>query len=166
MEIERKYLVKKIPLLDGLEKEEIEQGYLCRRPTLRIRHINDEYVFTYKGKKNAVLSDDGNAPLMNDEIERPLTKEAYEHLKGKTDGFLITKTRYRIPLASGLTAELDIFDGFLKGLYFVEVEFPDEKASLDFVPPDWFGRDVSPDGRYSNGYLSGLTETSQIPESQ
>ena len=42
MEIERKYLVAKLP--DNLEQFshiEIEQAYLCTSPTLRIRRMGD-----------------------------------------------------------------------------------------------------------------------------
>ena len=44
MEIERKFAVVKMPNdLEKFEREEIEQGYLCIKPTVRIRKSNDEY---------------------------------------------------------------------------------------------------------------------------
>ena len=49
MEIERKYLVAKLP--DNLEQFshiEIEQAYLCTSPTLRIRRMGDSYILTVK----------------------------------------------------------------------------------------------------------------------
>ena len=49
-----------------------------------------------------------------------------------------------------------MFHDRLEGLMFAEVEFPDEETALRFVPPKWFGEDVSGDRRYSNGYLSEL----------
>lgn len=55
MEIERKFRVIKIPNdLENYEKEEIEQGYLCIKPTVRIRKSNDNYFLTYKWKNPAV----------------------------------------------------------------------------------------------------------------
>ena len=52
MEIERKFAVVKIPEnLEKYEKEEIEQGYLCIKPTVRIRKSNDEYTLNYKWKQ-------------------------------------------------------------------------------------------------------------------
>lgn len=154
MEIERKYLVRYLP--DNLESctaKEIEQGYLNRKPTLRIRRSNSDYILTYKNK----LSGNGkDSTIVNEEIEAALTKEAFEHLREKTDGYMISKTRYIVPLENGLKAELDIFHGRLEGLCFVEVEFPDVETADGFSAPDWFGENVSADKHYSNGYLSEI----------
>ncbi len=155
MEIERKYLIKELP--EGLEnftKLEIEQGYLCRHPVVRIRKSNDDYILTYK-MKQAGSGEDGNA-LINEEIEMPLTLEAYKHLKKKKDDHIIHKTRYVIPLPGGLKAELDIFHKRLEGLMLVEVEFESVDAAASFKPPNWFGKDVSDDKHYRNGFLSEL----------
>jgi len=162
MEIERKYLIKELPDLSKYEKEVIEQGYLNRNPAVRIRKSNDDYYMTYKNRgnhsqKNAIVSEEYNLPL---------NKEAYEHMRPKCDGELISKDRYLIPLDNGLTGELDVFKGFLDGLYFIEVEFPDEEAAKAFKEPDWFGRDVSADRRYSNAALSLLTDKKDIPEAE
>ena len=161
MEIERKYLIERMPPdLDKARKLEIEQGYLCRKPVVRIRKSNRKYILTYKQKRTG-SGKDGN-PLINEEIEMPLTRESYEHLREKVDFCLIGKTRYVIPLGRGLKAELDVFHGPLEGLRFVEVEFPDVEASNSFVPPDWFGEDVSDDPRYRNGHLSEIRDLSEF----
>ena len=163
MEIEKKYLVKELPDLSQYESKEIEQGYLTRRPTLRIRKKNDEYIFTYKSK----IKGESKNINVNDEVERPLTKEAYEKLREKTEGYLIHKTRYLIPIRAEYTersdafpdeliVELDVFHDRLEGLVFAEIEFPTEDAASRFLTPQWLGKDVSDDHRYSNGYLSQL----------
>ena len=90
------------------------------------------------------------------EYNLPLTQEAYEHLLTKIDGRLIQKKRYMIPLTNDLTAELDIFEGDLAPLILVEVEFSSEEAALAFVPPSWFGDDVTFSGKYHNSTLSKL----------
>ena len=82
MEIEKKYLIKEFPDLSQFIRFEIEQGYLTRRPVLRIRKKNDDYIFTYKSK----VKDAPKNIAINDEVERPLTKEAYEKLREKTEG--------------------------------------------------------------------------------
>ncbi len=156
MEIERKFLLKEMPGdLSKYEKKVIEQGYLCKKPTVRIRKSNEEYILTYKSKQG--ISDDANrtAKVLN-EIEVPLGKEGYEHLKKKVDHNIIVKIRYIVPLENGLKAELDIFEGKLSGLKVVEVEFPDEETANAFVPPAWFGKDVSLDSRYTNGSLAAV----------
>ena len=152
MERERKFLVKATPVLKGAKKKQIEQGYLCTRPVIRIRRSNDQFFLTYKSNRG--LSQE-NA-LQNEEVELLLTEEAYLHLRGKTDGYMVEKTRYVLPLAEGRCAELDVFSGRLDGLIFVEVEFESEEQAVNFVPPSWFGEDVSGLGCFSNAYLSGM----------
>ncbi|MCF2667221.1 CYTH domain-containing protein [Faecalicatena contorta] len=147
MEIERKYLVQQLPeSLSGYPCRIIEQGYLNTDPVVRIRRDNEKYELTYKSK--------GFMTRM--EYNLPLTQEAYEHLLTKIDGRLIQKKRYMIPLNNDLTAELDIFEGDLAPLILVEVEFPSEEAALAFVPPSWFGDDVTFSGKYHNSTLSKL----------
>ena len=147
MEIERKYLVQQLPeSLSGYPCRIIEQGYLNTDPVVRIRRDNEKYELTYKSK--------GFMTRM--EYNLPLTQEAYEHLLTKIDGRLIQKKRYMIPLINDLTAELDIFEGDLAPLILVEVEFSSEEAALAFVPPSWFGDDVTFSGKYHNSTLSKL----------
>ncbi len=160
MEIERKFRVITIP--DGLERYEcrtIEQGYLCCSPVVRIRKSNEDYYLTYKSKHMDIQ---GTCAIESEEVEVPLTREAYLHLRGKIDNSPITKKRYIIPLEDGLKAELDIFEGVLKGLYFVEVEFPDRESARDFQKPDWFGEDISFDRRFRNSYLSTVRRLSEL----
>ena len=89
MEIERKYLIDRLPEnLEQYECKHIEQGYLNTDPVVRIRKSNDKYTLTYKG-----------AGLMcREEYNLPLNAEAFSHLKEKIDGILIQKRRYLIPL--------------------------------------------------------------------
>ncbi|MCI9269734.1 MAG: CYTH domain-containing protein [Dorea sp.] len=145
MEIERKYLINRIPEeLNIVRTRDIEQGYLCTEPVVRIRRDNDKYELTYKSK----------GFLSREEYNLPLTREAYAHLKEKIDGRLIAKTRYEIPLGESLTIELDIFHGDLKPLVLAEVEFPDEEKANAFIPPEWFGKDVTFSSQYHNSTLS------------
>ena len=88
------------------------------------------------------------------EYNLPLTKESYEHMRPKADGFLISKTRYLIPEKDRLTIELDVFDAPYEGLYLAEVEFSSEEQALSYNPPVWFGEDVTNSGKYHNSRLS------------
>ncbi len=145
MEIERKYLVKKLPEnLDAYEKKHISQGYLCTNPVVRIRRSNEGYFLTYKGK----------GLMAREEHEFPLSAEAFEHMLPKIDGILIDKIRYLIPLDEKHTAELDIFQGTLAPLRLVEVEFASIEDAQNFIAPDWFGDDVTNSGEYHNSRLS------------
>lgn len=125
MEIERKFLIKSLPdNLDSYPFHQIEQGYLCTDPVVRIRRQDEDYYLTYKSR----------GLLVREEYNLPLTKEAYTHLLPKVDGILISKKRYLIPLTSRLTVELDIFGGELSPLIFAEVEFATEDEAKTFTP--------------------------------
>ena len=93
MEIERKFLIQKLEELPfspfNHPHKELEQGYLCTAPVVRIRREDDDYVLTYKSK----------GLMAREEYNLPLTKESYEHLKEKVDGRIIHKTRYVIPMS-------------------------------------------------------------------
>ncbi|WP_230398329.1 CYTH domain-containing protein [Novisyntrophococcus fermenticellae] len=145
MEIERKFLVSGLP--DGLDQfyhYEIEQGYLCTEPVVRIRRQGDAYFLTYKSK----------GFLVREEYNLPLTREAYEHMRPKADGLIISKTRYVLPIESELKIELDIFHAPYETLRLAEVEFPDEDTARQFIPPAWFGEDVTFSEAYQNSTLS------------
>lgn len=150
MEIERKFLIKKEQLPQNLESypcSTLEQAYIITNPVLRIRKKNDSYILTYKGQ----------GLMTREEVEFPLTKEAYEKLLTKTDGNIITKTRYIIPENNNLTIELDIFSGIFEGLYLAEVEFPDEETALQYHAPEWFGPEVTNENTFHNSTLSTMS---------
>ena len=145
IEIERKFLVKEMPdNLDNYERVDMTQGYLNTNPVVRIRKENDDYVLTYKG----------SGLLSRSEYNLPLNEESFNHLIKKCDGIIISKSRYKIPLKNKLMAELDIFKGDLDSLKLVEVEFNSVEEADNFIPPEWFGEDVTTDNRYHNSYIS------------
>lgn len=146
MEIERKFLIKKLPEnLEQFPHLEIEQAYLCKEPVVRIRRENEHYYMTYKGK----------GLMVREEYNLPLSQEAYEHLKNKADGNVIHKTRYLIPEKNDLTIELDIFYDALAPLILAEVEFPTQEDALSYVMPDWFQEDVTNNPSYHNSNMTG-----------
>ena len=159
MEIERKFLIKELPVdLSSYQCLTLEQAYLCTDPVVRIRRQDQDYYLTYKGK----------GLLSREEYNLPLNERAYRHLLAKADGILISKKRYLIPIpqpsfADGFTppdlpmnlkVELDIFDPPLAPLILAEVEFHDEKSANAFLPPSWLAEDVTHDPNYHNSNLS------------
>lgn len=150
MEIERKFIVKRIPEdLSQYPCKRIEQAYLCTKPVVRVRRYGEEFWLTCKSE----------GLLAREEYELPLSEEAYRHLLAKADGLVIVKDRYRIPWEE-YTIELDVFDGSLAPLVFAEVEFTTEEDALAFCPPEWFDRDVTWDPAYSNSNLSKMEKPS------
>lgn len=149
MEIERKFLVLSLP--DDLNQypcHQIEQAYLCTSPVVRIRHLDDEYILTYKS----------GGMMARQEVELPLNAQSYHHLRKKADGTILSKKRYILPLSEGLKIELDIFEDMLQGFVMAEVEFPTVEEANSFVPPSWFGKDVTFIRDFHNSYISALDE--------
>ena len=147
MEIERKYLIdeKNLPAdLESCRSVLIEQGYLCRKPVVRIRRQDDDYILTYKS----------GGLMAREEYNLPLTQEAFEKLLPKAEGVIIHKTRYKIPIEqSDLVIELDLLHA-PSNLIMAEVEFQDEESAKAFIMPDWFLADVTNDPAYHNSNMA------------
>ena len=146
MEIERQFLVDRLPQLP--EKYELlRQGYVALLPEIRIRQIGDSY-FQLTVKRGA--------GLVREEGEMEISQQEFDHLADRLcpGTCMIEKMRYKISLAGGLVAELHVHTGHLAGFNYVEVEFSDVEAAKAFVPPVWFGREVTEDARFSYGTLA------------
>lgn len=144
MEIERKFLVNELPDLSKYPSKKIIQAYISIKPVIRIRQMNDDFFLTIKSQGS----------ISREEYEIPISEDEFHALWPKIEGVPIEKIRYFIPLNDHLTAELDVFSGQLSGLITAEVEFPSLDASNTFIPPHWFGEDISLDHRYKNNQLT------------
>lgn len=158
MEIEKKYTIKKLPdNLEGYPCKIIEQAYLNTSPVVRVRKSNDHYYLTYKG----------SGLMAREEYNLPLDGDSYRHLLEKADGNIISKKRYVIPIenprfddgfhpmtAPELSVELDIFNPPFAPLVMAEVEFPSVEMADAFIPPEWFGEEVTDNIEYHNSTMS------------
>ncbi|NBD27073.1 CYTH domain-containing protein [Paenibacillus glycinis] len=152
LEIERKFLPAEYPdrqikegLLKVVSEQRIQQTYLAIDETqeLRVRRITDAssgevfYTQTFKA---------GNG-LSREEIEYGITQGIYEQL---TDGRgLVPLTKDRVTAQwNGRKVEIDRYDQIR--LTVLEVEFDSVEEAEGFMPPDWFGRDISSERQYSN----------------
>lgn len=144
MEIERKFLIDKIPLtLTEYKCDKIKQGYFSIVPEKRVRKRGDLYILTEKGEGD----------LVREEREQIIDKKMGEELFELSKTYIIEKTRYYVPFGE-YTIELDVYEGRHAGLVVAEVEFPSEQAALNFVPPQWFGQDITYDKSYKNMMLA------------
>ena len=150
-EIERKFLVNPVlwepPQEEGLP---IRQGYLAvtEKSAVRVRVMGEQ---GYLNIKRATLA------ISRDEYEYLIpAQDAHEMLDRLCLGYLIEKTRYRIPY-KGRTWEVDVFDGINEGLVVAEIELEDPKE--EFAAPPWLSDEVSHDPRYLNSSLSELPYT-------
>ena len=145
MEIERKFIVKYLPKdLPAYPSSYIEQYYISFQPEIRLRRMNKEYFLTIKT----------GSGLARNEFEFTVSKDTYIRSINLKISNVICKNRYKYNLPDGLIAEVDIYTKNLSCLHIVEVEFPDLESSKRFLPPEWFGKEVTNDSEYKNQSLS------------
>ena len=144
MEIERKFLIAQLPKLSGYRKIIMSQHYLSVDPVMRIRKADERYIFTYKSGEG----------MVRQEEEFDISEHDFERLLAKRIGNGVYKTRYVIPLNEKLRAEVDVYEKQLEGLCVVEVEFENEQEAEAFIPPAWFGKEVTEDPSYTNAMLA------------
>lgn len=150
-EIEKKWLIdkNKIPYnLEKAEKTKIEQTYICFSPEMRVRKLNDGESYTFTIKTN--ITKDG---MTRDETEFAISKIEYNNLVSKKEGNTIYKTRYQF-LDGEYVIAIDIFEGDLEGLAYMEIEFINQDDANSFKTPEWVIKDVTADLNYKNGYLA------------
>ena len=87
-------------------------------------------------------------------MEIALDRGQFEELWGLTESRRVAKHRFLVPLDDGHRAEVDVYGGDLAGLVVAEVEFSSEDESHRFLPPVWFGLEVTGDSRYANRELA------------
>lgn len=153
-EIERKFLVKTLPEnLDQYPNKDIIQGYLAigtDGTEVRLRKKGEKYFETVKSSGDKTRS----------ETEVEITKNQFDVLWVATEGKRVEKNRYEIQYEDRVI-ELDVYRVNLDGLLSAEVEFPNESESNVFIPPEWFGEEITSDKRYKNQNLAlyGLPES-------
>jgi CYTH domain-containing protein len=151
IENEKRYLIAEMPDLAGLMPVEIEQYYLVEGSSVRIRAY---------GKRGFELTKkfdiDPSIPGLKSEHNIELDEAEFSVLKRSAHRGLM-KARYEIPIHDGYVAEIDVYRGPLAPLAKVEVEFSSQAERDAFVPPSWFGRDVTGEKWASNSRLAGKT---------
>jgi adenylate cyclase len=146
-EIERKFLVKRLP--DKLKQSRcliIEQGYLATESAgrqVRLRKAGSTASLTFKVGRGS----------HREEREIKLSPKQFAALWPGTAGRRLRKARYEIPWDK-VTIEIDIYRGRHTGLVVAEVEFPNSASCRRFKAPWWFGREVTGEKRYSNVRLA------------
>lgn len=148
MEIERKFLVADLPAdLERYDSSAVRQGYLAVESDgteVRVRDRDGAATLTVKKGRGVVRTEE----------EIDIGSDEFDRLWPLTDGRRVEKRRHLIPAAAGLTIELDVYAGHLESLATAEVECGSEADSRDFAPPDWFGRELTGDARFSNQRLA------------
>jgi adenylate cyclase len=151
VEVERKWLIYGV---DSLPAEvlaapvaEVEQGYLTigsEGSETRVRRKAGRCTLTVKSGSGLVRS----------EAEVPLSTEQFQVLWPATEHARVQKHRRAVRGQDGVTIEIDVYLGGLDGLVVAEVEFADPWGAESFVPPYWFGLEVTADDAYKNRSLA------------
>lgn len=162
LEIERKFLIA-YPDISQLDRQcakkiEMEQTYLKGTGdgfSRRVRKSTADGVTSYRKNEKQRLNHTTRI-----EREESIEEAEYNILLGFADKNrrTIQKTRWCVPIAGGLTAEIDVFP-FWTDRAICEVELPAEDTPVTL--PDWLTvlRDVTEDPRYTNVSLA-----KEIPE--
>jgi CYTH domain-containing protein len=139
-EIERKFLLNgPIPWNIKMKEILIKQGYVfaTKDTQFRVRLINKKSLMCLKYTKNNI----------RDEYEYKIPfsdgKEIYNKCEMKVEKKRSTIKPYKAPYI------IDI-DTYPNGLIVAEVEFKSVKESENFVPFNWFGKEITGQKSYSN----------------
>ena len=145
-EIERKFLVKSDSWrAQAVSSSRIIQGYLTAAgTTVRVRLRDDEAFLTVKGKSSGVTRSEYEYSIPVDDAREMLETLALDPP--------VDKIRYIVPASGGLFWEVDEYFGANAPLFTAEIELPAEDTPFDI--PQWLGKDVSMDSRYTNRALS------------
>lgn len=145
-EIERRFLVHDLRVLDGRKGEHIVQGYLAKEAgsmSTRVRIRAGRAYLTLKSTKQGFSRDEFEYAI-------PLA-DAQAMIDHHCAGRIVRKTRYLIDHASHVF-EVDVFEGRHTGLIVAEVELPHEHTTVSI--PVWVGEEITLDTRYSNFTLA------------
>ena len=152
LELEKTYLVKTLPSLEGLHRKEIHDIYFpvqSEHPTLRVRKNGDTFEMT---KKDPVRDGDASAHI---EHTIHLTKTEFEAIRN-VEGKGVRKWRYYYPY-DDLTGEIDVFQDDLTGLILADFEFQTEEEKDVFIMPDFCLAEVTQEEFLAGGMLCGKT---------
>jgi len=151
IELEKTYLAKELPSeLKNCKSKEIIDIYIPKsseHPTLRIRKNGNKYEMTKKEPVN-----EGDASHQKEQTI--ILKESEFNELAKLDGKKAHKIRYFYE-HNGRTAEIDVFQGHLKGLVLVDFEFDSLEEKDGFDMPDFCLADVTHEVFIAGGMICG-----------
>lgn len=139
MEIERKWMVAGWPTgYPLLKEEEMRQGYVSVKPTVRIREeklLVTEHTETAPLKDDFILCFKSKGRLSRKEIEFPIAEEHFRELEELIGYPLIPKLRRTYELPDGHHLEVNHVDeGAPTEFWYAEVEFGSEEEARAFDP--------------------------------
>lgn len=147
MEIERKFLLSRLPDITPVKVINIYQGYVSVDPEVRIRSY-EVVEGDDKGHKDYKITVKGDGDLLREEIETYISEEFFNQTVAFIKHPLIHK-RFFIYNVNGRRLECSIVDEELKTKFiYGEVEFQSESDAEDYEWPFSGAFDVTREKRY------------------
>ena len=152
IEKERKFKVKSKKFISFSHKViNIKQGYLSKDNNLAVRvRISDKKAYL------CIKGPTCKSGISRFEVEKKISLIEGTKLLKLCLPRIIFKKRYLIEYKNQLL-EVDVFEGFLKGLILAEIEL--NSKSQKIYLPDWVGEEVTGVKAFYNSQLSKLTDS-------
>tara|TARA_Y100001958_G_scaffold25874_1_gene16293 strand:- start:165 stop:653 length:489 start_codon:yes stop_codon:yes gene_type:complete len=152
IEKERKFKVKSKKFISFSHKViNIKQGYLSKDNNLAVRvRISDKKAYL------CIKGPTCKSGISRFEFEKKISLIEGTKLLKLSLPRIIFKKRYLIEYKNQLL-EVDVFEGFLKGLILAEIEL--NSKSQKIYLPDWVGEEVTGVKTFYNSQLSKLTDS-------
>lgn len=161
-EIERKFKVKDYPKLIASDSLLIEQSYLSINPEVRLRKITkllgDSISYTMEVK--------GDGDLTRIEVCKELSEGEYNTLLTMVEHRPVLKVVKVYQVGEGLITTCNAVDTHLQSNFmYTEVEFKDEDSANAFIPPSWFGEEITYAKQYKmkNYWKRTRINTKELP---
>jgi CHAD domain-containing protein/CYTH domain-containing protein len=148
VEIERKFLLKRLPEMPPATQLRIEQGYIPgERVVERLRSVETN------GQRSYLRTIKVGAGLVRTELEEETSAEVFQKMWPLTKGRRLTKRRHRVPQGE-FTWEIDEFTD--RELVLAEIELPSAETRVEL--PEWLeaclDREVTGEVAYLNATLA------------
>lgn len=145
-EVERKFLVR-----DGSWQERAEARISMVQFYLAVTGERSVRVRISNGSRARLTLKFGSDLRARDEFEYDIPLADAKEMQAFALGKVIVKTRHHVR-HGGYLYEVDVFSGEHEGLVVAELETPDKVGNAAL--PDWLGREITGDIRYSNASLA------------
>ncbi len=152
IEKERKFKVKSKKFISLSHKViNIKQGYLSKDDNVLVR-------IRISGKNShlCIKGPSSKSGISRFEFEKKISLFEGRKLLKLSLPRIISKKRYLIEYKNQLF-EVDVFEGFLKGLILAEIELSSEYQKVSI--PDWVGEEVTGISCFYNSQLSKFTDS-------
>jgi CYTH domain-containing protein len=144
IEIERKFAMENYPDLPHFEESELRQGYINLDPEIRFRWRKMP-----DGTEDFKLTIKSNGDLTRQEIEVPLSHNAFYEIGELIGKTLVLKLQRKYLLSDGNVLEVNFVDpGLHTKFMYAEIEFKSEEEALNFQKPNFLGEELTYDSSY------------------